>query len=205
MIRKNTFGQQPRIHASAYVDPSSTVIGNVRIGRNVFVGPGAVLRADEPGSAIVIRNNVNIQDRVIVHALSDSRVVVNANTSLSHACIVHGPCVIGRGCFIGFNAVVFNATIQPGVFVGHLVVVENVRIPANRTIASHQAVTTAGRAAALPRISTRETAFKTKVIQTNAFLSHEYRRCTGGIRLSSMPPLARGYRPAGKVRQKIVQ
>ena len=49
-IRPNLVGDFPEIHPTALIDPSAQIIGNVRIGANVFVAPLAVIRSDEPGS-----------------------------------------------------------------------------------------------------------------------------------------------------------
>lgn len=101
MIRCNPEGFYPKIHTSAYIDATAIVIGNVRIGKNVFVAPGAVIRADEPESFISVGDNCNVQDRVIIHALGNGSVIIGENTSLAHGCIVHGPCRIEKDCFKG--------------------------------------------------------------------------------------------------------
>jgi carbonic anhydrase len=117
-------------------DPSAIIIGNVSIGQNVFIGPGVVIRADEPGSSIIIEDNCNVQDRVIVHALRNSYVLIESNTSLAHGCIIHGPCKIGRNCFIGFGSVVFQAKIGEGTIIKHLSCVEGVNIPKKKVVES---------------------------------------------------------------------
>ncbi|MEE4602286.1 MAG: hypothetical protein V2J65_13480, partial [Desulfobacteraceae bacterium] len=48
-IRPNLAGDYPEIHPSALIDPSAQIIGNVKAGKNVFIGPLAVIRADERG------------------------------------------------------------------------------------------------------------------------------------------------------------
>lgn len=101
MIRKNPDGKFPSINKTAYIDSTAVIIGDVKIGKNVFVGPGAVIRADEPNSSITVKDNCNIQDRVIIHALENSSVSIDKSTSLAHGCIIHGPCKIGKNCFIG--------------------------------------------------------------------------------------------------------
>ena len=73
------------------------------MGKNVFVGPLAVLRADEPDSSIIIGDNCNIQDRVVLHSLEDSLVLIEESTSLAHGCIIHGPCKIGNNCLFASN------------------------------------------------------------------------------------------------------
>ena len=74
-------GDYPQVNNTAYIDPGAIIIGKVKIGKNVFVGPGAVTRADEPGSWITIKDNCNIQDRVIIHALEGTSVLIGENTS----------------------------------------------------------------------------------------------------------------------------
>jgi carbonic anhydrase/acetyltransferase-like protein (isoleucine patch superfamily) len=125
MISKNPAGQYPNIDKSAYVDKSARIIGNVKVGKNVFIGPLAVIRADEPDSSIEIGDDCNVQDHVIVHAFTGAKVSVGASSSLSHGSIVHGPCVIGKGCFVGFGAVVVNAILGDNVATRHLTVIEN--------------------------------------------------------------------------------
>ena len=49
MMSWNPNGDYPKVDTTSYIHPTAVVIGKVRIGKNVFVGPGAVIRADEPG------------------------------------------------------------------------------------------------------------------------------------------------------------
>lgn len=60
MIRLNPEGEFLLIDNSAYIDPTTVITGKVKIGKNVFVGPGVMLRADEKGSSITIKGNCNI-------------------------------------------------------------------------------------------------------------------------------------------------
>ena len=129
MLNWNPEGDYPEIDNTAYIDRTAVIIGKVKIGKNVFIGPDAVLRADEPRSSITINDNCNVQDRVIIHVLENSSVLIEENTSLTHGCIIHGPCKIAENCFIGFGSVVFKSNIGEGVCVKHLAVVEGVDIP----------------------------------------------------------------------------
>ena len=142
MLEWNPDDVYPEIDKSAHVHATAVIIGDVKIGKNVFVGPGAVLRADEPESQIVISDDCNVQDRVVVHALQGSKVSVGSGSSLSHGCIVHGPCEIGSGSFIGFGAVVFSSTLAENIFVGHQALVVGVTIPAGRSVPNHHNVET---------------------------------------------------------------
>ena len=132
-LRPNPNRDLPRVDSSAYVDPSAQIIGNVRLGPRVYVGPNAVIRADEAdlSSAVApveIGPECNIQDGVIIHALGGAKVTVGRRSSLAHGCIVHGPCTLGQGCFIGFGAKVFDAEIADGVFIGTGAIVQGVRL-----------------------------------------------------------------------------
>ena len=178
-IRPNPAGDWPRIHPTAYVDPSAVVIGNVRIGPRVFVGPCAVIRADEPGPSgsvepIDIAAECNIQDGVIVHALGGSSVLIGPRTSLSHGCIVHGPCRLGAGCFIGFRAVVFDAALDEGAIVGAGGVLQGVDVQAGAFVTPGRSVLSADEAAALPKAGATHRAFIAKVVAANLGLLDGY-------------------------------
>ena len=176
MIRSNPRGEHPEIDKSAYVDPSAVIIGKVKIGKNVFIAPGAIIRADEKGSSIVIKDNCNIQDRVIVHSLGNSKVTVGENTSLSHGCIVHGPCEIGKYCFIGFGSVIFRAELKGGVFVECLAGVLSVDVPTGRMIGSGKMVDTERKAKRLKTVSKKFREFSRTVLKANLDLLEGYKK-----------------------------
>lgn len=176
MIQTNHAGDKPRIDASAYIHPTSVVIGNVQIGARVFVGPNAVIRADEPCErgkveAIVVETEVNIQDGVIIHALGGSPVRICRGASLAHGAVIHGPCEIGEDCFIGFKSVVFKASLARGVIVEHQALVENVTIPEGAHIPSMIAVRSQSDVLGLKPVSPEMVAFADKVRRTNLFLA----------------------------------
>ena len=94
MIRKNPRGGLPIAHDSAFVDPTTTLCGRVVVHENVFVGPYAVIRADEADAnghmeAIVIGARSNIQDGVVIHSKSGAAVTVGERTSIACRPIVH--------------------------------------------------------------------------------------------------------------------
>lgn len=175
MIRRNPSGDCPKIDKTAYIDSSAVIIGKVKIGKNVFVAPGAVIRADETESSISIGDGSNIQDRVIIHALGNSSVIIGENTSLSHGCIVHGPCKIGKGCFIGFGSVIFKALIKDNVFIKSSAVIEGVKIPNKKLIPNGATMTSLRVVESLQSISKEEIAFAKKVTDTNLRLAKGYK------------------------------
>jgi carbonic anhydrase/acetyltransferase-like protein (isoleucine patch superfamily) len=176
MIQTNHAGDMPRIDASASIHPTAVVIGNVQIGARVFVGPNAVIRADEPCEqgkveAIVVEPEVNIQDGVIVHALGGAPVRISRGASLAHGAVVHGPCEIGEDCFIGFKSVVFKASLARGVIIEHQALVENVTISEGLHIPSMTAVLSQADVLRLKPASSEMAAFADKVRRTNLFLA----------------------------------
>ena len=82
----------------------------------------------------------NIQDGVILHSLAGSPVTVEEGSSLAHGCVIHGPCRIGTGSFIGFNSVVYNSNLGALVVVMHGAVIEGVTVPDGLHVPSMSAI-----------------------------------------------------------------
>src|SRR6187551_1771501 len=98
----------PVVHPSAFVHPQAAVTGNVIIGRDVYVGPGAAIRGDWGG--IVIEDGCNVQENCTIHMLPGVMVVLEAAAHIGHGAIVHGA-RIGRNALIGMNAVVMDRAV----------------------------------------------------------------------------------------------
>src|ERR1700677_4464635 len=97
MLRRNPHGDFPQVKESAYVDQTAIICGKVIIGDNVFIGPYAVIRADELDAKgelepIIIGANSNIQDGVVIHSKAGGLVKIGEYTSIAHRSIIHGPC-----------------------------------------------------------------------------------------------------------------
>jgi phenylacetic acid degradation protein len=108
----------PVVHESAFVHPQAAVTGNVIIGRDVYVGPGAAIRGDWGG--IVIEDGCNVQENCTVHMFPGVTVVLERGAHIGHGAIVHGA-RIGANALIGMNAVIMdNAIIGAGSIVGAL-------------------------------------------------------------------------------------
>ncbi len=176
MLEWNAYGDYPQIDKASYIHPSAVVIGKVVIGSGVFVAPGAVIRADEEESSIMIADHCNIQDHVVIHALSHSRVELGERTSLSHGCIVHGPCKIGKDCFVGFNSVIFNAELEDRVFVKFMAGALDVHIPAGRVIPNGTVVDTPAKSDALLAMPKDLEVFSHNVLKANAVLLKGYHK-----------------------------
>ena len=179
-LRQNPGGYWPAVDATAYIDTTAQIIGNVRIGPQVYVGPNVIIRADEADyngdvQPIEIGPECNVQDGVIIHALAGTKVVVGQRTSLGHGCIVHGPCTIGQGCFIGFRAVVFKATLEDGVFVGASTVVHEVDLAPKSLVPPAVSILSTEHVAELvSTTSPTDCAFMEKVVTANLALTRGY-------------------------------
>jgi carbonic anhydrase/acetyltransferase-like protein (isoleucine patch superfamily) len=123
----NSVESTPTIADTAYIDQAATVIGDVRIGENVYVAPAVSLRADE-ATPIIIGDDCNIQDGVIFHGLEGSSIELGRRVSIAHGAVIHGPMWIGDDSFVGFNAVVHASNLGAKCFVGHLALVIGVNL-----------------------------------------------------------------------------
>ncbi|MDQ3081429.1 MAG: transferase hexapeptide repeat family protein [Gemmatimonadota bacterium] len=131
-------GFRPVIHESAFIHPNATVTGNVIIGRDVYVGPGAAIRGDWGG--IVIEDGCNVQENCTIHMFPGVTVVLEERAHIGHGAIIHGA-RIGRNSLIGMNAVVMdNATVGPESIVGALCFVPaEMQIPARKVVVGNPA------------------------------------------------------------------
>src|SRR5919112_2264159 len=131
-------GFVPVIHESAFVHPNATVTGNVVIGREVYVGPGAAIRGDWGG--VVIEDGCNVQEGCAVHMFPGITVVLEESAHIGHGAIVHGA-RIGRNALVGMNAVVMdNAVVGAGCIVGALCFVPaDMRIPERKVVVGNPA------------------------------------------------------------------
>ncbi|NOR60329.1 MAG: carbonate dehydratase [Methanosarcinales archaeon] len=176
MLMQNPQKQQPRISETAWISETAVIVGNVTIADDVFVAPNAVIRADELGSSIVIGSGSNVQDNVVIHALSNSKVVIGSSTSLAHGCIVHGPCRIGEGCFIGFGAVVFDCIIGNDTLVLHNATVRGVEIPSGKVVQDGETTIRQEDTGGLMDITQDLAEFKKGVVKTNIKLVKDYKK-----------------------------
>ncbi|HXT15136.1 MAG TPA: transferase hexapeptide repeat family protein [Gemmatimonadaceae bacterium] len=131
-------GFRPVIHESAFIHPQAAVTGNVVIGRDVYVGPGAAIRGDWGG--IVIEDGCNVQENCTVHMFPGVTVVLEASAHVGHGAIVHGA-RIGRNALIGMNAVIMdNAVVGAECIVGALTFVPaDMQIPARKVVVGNPA------------------------------------------------------------------
>ncbi|OFY95812.1 MAG: gamma carbonic anhydrase family protein [Bacteroidetes bacterium RIFCSPLOWO2_12_FULL_31_6] len=102
-------GFKPVIHKTAFIHPQAAVIGNVIIGKDVYVGPGATIRGD--WGKISIEDGCNIQENCIIHLFTGATVILREGAHIGHGAIIHGG-TIGKNCLIGMNSVVMDEVIM---------------------------------------------------------------------------------------------
>jgi phenylacetic acid degradation protein len=128
----------PVIDESAFIHPNATVTGNVIIGRDVYIGPGAAIRGDWGG--IVIEDGCNVQENCTVHMFPGVTVVLENGAHIGHGAIVHGARIC-RNSLIGMNAVIMdNATVGEECIVGALCFVPaEMQIPPRKIVVGNPA------------------------------------------------------------------
>ncbi len=122
----------PVIHKSAFIHPQATIIGNVIIGKDVYVGPSAVIRGDWGG--IVIEDGCNIQETCVIHVFPGTSISLKQNAHIGHGAIIHGAS-IGPNVLVGMNAVVMDmAEVGADSIIGALTFVPSKMIIPPRSV-----------------------------------------------------------------------
>ncbi|HEX8670908.1 MAG TPA: gamma carbonic anhydrase family protein [Longimicrobium sp.] len=103
-------GISPRIHPTAFVAPTATVIGNVTIGEEASIWFGAVIRGDEPEHEIRVGARTSIQDNCVVHVSRQGATLIGADVTVGHGAVLES-CTVGDGALIGMNAVVLQRAV----------------------------------------------------------------------------------------------
>jgi len=128
----------PVIHESAFIHPNATVTGNVIIGRDVYIGPGAALRGD--WGEIIIEDGCNVQESCTVHMFPGVTVHLKEGVHIGHGAIIHGA-VIGKNVLVGMNAVVMdNVVVGDECIIGALCLIrEGMEIPSRKVVVGNPA------------------------------------------------------------------
>ncbi len=116
-------GVMPALGAGAWVHPRATVVGEVSLGADASVWPGAVIRGDV--NSISIGEATNIQDSSVLHVShktpanpAGGPLVIGARVTVGHAVILHA-CSIEDECLIGMGSIILDrAVVQKHVLLG---------------------------------------------------------------------------------------
>jgi carbonic anhydrase/acetyltransferase-like protein (isoleucine patch superfamily) len=98
-------GFKPVIHKTAFIHPQAAITGNVIIGADVYIAPGAAIRGD--WGKIIIEDGCNIQENCTIHMFPGTTVLLKQGAHIGHGAIIHGG-TIGNNCLIGMNSVVMD-------------------------------------------------------------------------------------------------
>lgn len=101
-------GVAPVIDSSAFVHPDAVIIGDVIIGADCYVGPGASLRGDF--GRIILERGSNVQDNCILHSLPGLDLVIGPDGHIGHGAVIHGARV-GTNAMVGMNSVIMDHAI----------------------------------------------------------------------------------------------
>ena len=126
-------GYKPVVHESAFIHPQAAVTGNVIIGTNVYVGPGAAIRGD--WGEIIIEDGCNVQENCTIHMFPGISIRLSEGAHIGHGAIIHGA-MIGRNSLVGMNAVLMdNAVLGDECIVGALTLITaGTIIPARKLV-----------------------------------------------------------------------
>ncbi|MES1219244.1 MAG: transferase hexapeptide repeat family protein [Bacteroidota bacterium] len=128
----------PVIHESSFIHPLSAVTGNVIIGKDCYIGPGAALRGD--WGKIIIEDGCNVQENCTIHMFPGTTVLLKEASHIGHGAIIHGA-TIGKNCLIGMNAVIMdNVDLGDECIVGALSFIkQDEKIPSRSLLAGNPA------------------------------------------------------------------
>lgn len=129
-------GRTPRIHPTAWVAPTATIIGNVVVEEEASIWFGAVLRGDDPDHEIRVGARTSVQDNCVVHVSARGPTLIGRGVTVGHGAVLES-CEIGDGALIGMNAVVLQEAVvgEQALVAAGAVVSAGARIPARHLAA----------------------------------------------------------------------
>ena len=144
----------PVVHKSSFVHPLAAVTGNVIIGKNCYIGPGAAIRGD--WGQIILEDGVNVQENCTVHMFPGKSITLKESAHVGHGAIIHGA-NLGRNCLIGMNSVIMDdAEIGDESIVGAMTFVKA------KTIIPKRSLVVGNPAKVIKQVSDEMIAWKTK-------------------------------------------
>ena len=147
-------GFTPVVHESSFVHPLAAVTGNVIIGRNCYIGPGAAIRGD--WGQIILEDGVNVQENCTVHMFPGKSITLKESAHVGHGAIIHGA-NLGKNCLIGMNTVIMDdAEIGDESIVGAMAFVKA------ETIIPKRSLVVGNPAKVIKQVSDEMIAWKTK-------------------------------------------
>jgi phenylacetic acid degradation protein len=125
-------GYQPIIHESSFIHPQAAVTGNVIIGKDCYIGPGAAIRGD--WGQVIIQDGCNVQENCTIHMFPGVTVLLKEGAHIGHGAIIHGA-TIGKNCLVGMNAVIMdNVKLGDESIVGALSFIKTDELVPSRSV-----------------------------------------------------------------------
>ena len=116
-------GKEPTIALTAYVSPTSVVIGEVSIGERCYIGHGSILRGDY--GTIEIGDETAVEEGVIIHARPNDKTTIGSRVTLGHGAMIHNATIFD-GAVVGMRAVISDySKVGEGAIVGEMGLVKN--------------------------------------------------------------------------------
>lgn len=101
-------GKSPQVGVGTYIAETADVIGDVIIGRDCYIGPGARIKGDY--GSIRIGSKSSVQENCVIHARPKEKCLVGRQVTIGHGAILHN-CIIKDGAIIGMGAIVSDWAI----------------------------------------------------------------------------------------------
>jgi phenylacetic acid degradation protein len=115
-------GLVPVVDPASYVHPTAVLIGDVIVGPDCYIGPGAALRGDF--GRLIVERGSNIQDNCVIHTHPDWDTLVEENGHVGHSSILHC-CILRKNVLIGMHAVVMDgAEVGESAMIGAMAFVK---------------------------------------------------------------------------------
>ncbi|WP_298510113.1 transferase hexapeptide repeat family protein [uncultured Kordia sp.] len=150
-------GYIPVVHESSFVHPLAAVTGNVIIGKDCYIGPGAAIRGD--WGEIILEDGVNVQENCTVHMFPGKSIVLKESAHIGHGAIIHGA-NIGRNVLVGMNTVIMDdAEIGDESIIGAMAFVKA------KTVIPKRSLVVGNPAKVIKQVSDEMIAWKTKGTQ----------------------------------------
>jgi len=150
-------GYIPVVHESSFVHPLAAVTGNVIIGKDCYIGPGAAIRGD--WGEIILEDGVNVQENCTVHMFPGKSIVLKESAHIGHGAIIHGA-NIGRNVLVGMNTVIMDdAKIGDESIIGAMAFVKA------KTVIPSRSLVVGNPAKVIKQVSDEMIAWKTKGTQ----------------------------------------
>jgi carbonic anhydrase/acetyltransferase-like protein (isoleucine patch superfamily) len=124
---------------------------------------------------MIIEAGSYVQDGVIIHAREGTEVRIGSSTNLAHGVIIHGPCVIGKGCFLALRVTVYHSTLEEAVWVGIGSIIMRATIPSNTMIPAGSVIRSKVDVRNYRLTNVKEMEYQQNVFKASAALRDGYR------------------------------